>query len=309
MKSKTNPGGATLVVRRRGFWNKQDMGLVYILPWLVGFIVFVAYPMAASLVYSFFDFNYMTGMKFVAFDNFQRIFSDRNFVMSVKATATYVLFSVPLKMLAALLIAMLLNTKLRFINLYRTLYYLPSIFGGSVAIGILWRLLFTKNGLINSLTGVFGVGPISWLGNPAVAIYVVSLLPIWQVGSSMVIFLAALKQVPESLYEVARLDGAGRFRRFFHITLPMISPVVLFNLVMQTINSFQEFSSAFVITGGGPVKTTYLYTMFIYDEAFKNLRMGYASALSWFLFLVIVVFTVIIFTTSAKWTFYENGGK
>lgn len=294
--------------KRKPFFTREDIGLVYILPWLIGFLIFTFYPMIASFVYSFFDFNFQTNMKFVGLQNFKKMFTDSDFRLSVKATFTFVIFAVPTKLIAALLLAMLLNVKLKAVNLYRTLYYLPSILAGSVAIGILWRLMFTKDGLINSILGNFGIASQNWLGNPKTAIYVISLLPLWQVGSSMVIFLAALKQIPEYLYEAARIDGAGPFRQFFKITLPMISPVILFNLIMQSINAFQEFSSAFVITGGGPAKSTYLYAMFIYDEAFHRLRMGYASALSWFLFVVILIFTAIIFSTSAKWTFYEDGG-
>jgi oligogalacturonide transport system permease protein len=295
--------------RRRRLFTRQDIGLVYVCPWVIGFLIFTLYPMVCSLVYSFTEFNYLKEPVFVGWENFKRMFSDINFRYSMKATLTYVLFAVPLKLITALLLALLLNRSVRHIHLYRTVYYLPSILAGSVAIGVLWRLLFSKDGMINSLTAALGLPAVNWLGDPRLAIYVVSVLPIWQVGSSMVIFLAALKQVPEQLYEVARIDGAGPLRRFFKITLPMISPIMLFNLVNQTISSFQEFSSAFVVTGGGPVKTTYLYTMFIYDEAFQRLRMGYASALSWFLFILILIFTVVIFATSKKWTFYEDGGK
>ena len=293
---------------KKRFFNKGDIGLVYIAPWLIGFMVFSLYPMIASLVYSFYDFNYLTEMKFVGLDNFLRMFDSSDFKISVKATFTFVLFAVPAKLISALLLAVLLNVKLKAINLYRTIYYLPSILAGSVAIGILWRLMFTKDGLINYFIGLFGMEATNWLGNPKTAIYVISALPLWQVGSSMVIFLAALKQVPEDMYEAARIDGASRLKQFISITLPTISPVILFNLIMQSINTFQEFSSVFVITGGGPAKSTYLYALFIYNEAFKMLRMGYASALSWFLFIVILIITALIFKTSAKWTFYGDGG-
>lgn len=169
--------------------------------------------------------------------------------------------------------------------------------------------MFAKEGVINVLLQPFGVTPTAWLGNPKTAIYVLCLLPMWQVGSSMVTFLAALKQVPEYLYESAKIDGAGPIRRFFKITLPMISPLILFNLIMQSINAFQEFSSAYVVTNGGPVKTTYFAAIFIYEEAFHLLKFGFASALSWVLFLVIMAFTLLIFATSAKWVFYEDGGS
>lgn len=291
----------------RSFFNKQDIGLVYIMPWLLGFLAFSLIPMVASLAFSFFDFNYFTKMRPVGLKNFARMFDDPDFFSSVKATFTFVLFAVPAKLIAALLMAMILNTKLKAINLYRTIFYLPSILAGSVAIGILWRLMYTKDGIVNTAIQAIGLAPHNWLGDPKTAIYVLCLLPIWQFGSSMVIFLAALKQVPSQLYEAARIDGCGPLRQFRSITLPMLTPVILFNLVMQAINAFQEFSSAFVISGGGPAKTTYFYSMLIYDQAFTMRRMGYASALSWFLFAVILVFTAVLFTTSGKWVFYEDG--
>ncbi len=292
---------------KRPFFNKQDVGLLYVLPWLLGFLAFSLIPMIVSFFYSFYDFNFFSRMRPVGLGNFARMVDDPNFFSSVKATFTFVVFAVPAKIIVALLIAMVMNTKLKAINLYRTIFYLPSILAGSVAIGILWRLMFTKEGVINSAIALLGFQSHNWLGDPKTAIYVLCLLPIWQFGSSMVIFLAALKQIPPQLYEAAKIDGAGRIKQFKSITVPMLSPVILFNLVMQSINAFQEFASAFVITGGGPAKTTYLYSMFIYDEAFTMRRMGYASALSWFLFAVIFIFTAVLFLTSAKWTFYEDG--
>lgn len=298
-----------VAVQRRAFFSKQDVGLLYIAPWFIGFLIFMLYPMIQSLIYCFFDFNFLSSMKYVGLQNFQRVFKHKDFAKSVKATLTFVLFAVPGKLIVALLLAMLLNNKLKMVNVYRTLFYLPSIVGGSVAVGILWRLMFAKQGLINTLLATLGLSGHAWLGDPKTAIYIICLLPMWQVGSSMVTFLAALKQVPDYLYEAAMIDGAGRLRRFFQITLPMISPIVLFNLVMQVISGFQEFATPMIVTAGGPIKTTYLYAMFIYEQAFLELKMGFASALSWVLFAVILVFTALIFCTSAKWTFYEDGGK
>lgn len=294
---------------RERLFTKQDIGLAYISPWLIGFLIFTVYPMIASLIYCFQEFNFLSEPKFVGLQNFQNMFAHKDFFKSVKATGIYVLFAVPAKLISALLLALLLNVKLKAVNLYRTVYYIPSLFGGSVAIGILWRMMFAKEGVVNVLLGFLGVPAQAWLGNPGTAIYVLCMLPMWQVGSSMVTFLAALKQVPEDLYEAARIDGAGRIRQFFKVTLPMISPLVLFNLIMQAIGAFQEFSSAYVITGGGPVKSTYFFAMFIYEEAFHLLKFGFASALSWFLFVVILGFTLAIFGTSAKWVFYKDGGS
>ena len=290
-------------------FNKDDIGLAYISPWLIGFLIFTLYPMLMSLVYCFKNFTYLSNNQWIGFKNFADVFIHKDFLKSIKSTGIYVLFAVPAKLVSALMLALLLNNKLKAVNFYRTVYYIPSLFGGSVAIGILWRMMFAKEGVINAIIGYFGIPAQAWLGNSETAIYILCMLPMWQVGSSMVTFLAALKQVPSYLYESAKIDGAGPIRRFFKITLPMISPLVLFNLVMQAIGAFQEFSSPFVITNGGPVKSTYFVAMFIYEEAFHLLNFGFASALSWILFAAVFVITILIFRTSAKWVFYEDGGS
>ena len=200
--------------------------------------------------------------------------------------------------------------KLKFINFFRTVYYIPSIMGGSVAIAILWKAMFMKEGYINSLLSLFSIPPVSWLGNPSVALYTLSSLVIWQFGSSMVLFLAGLKQIPAELYEAARVDGASTIKTFFSITLPQLSPIIFFNLIMQIINAFQEFTGPLVITErGGPMNSTYLYVLKIYDEGFRFFKMGYASALSWILFAIILVFTSLIFKSSSSWVYYEDEGK
>ena len=224
-------------------------------------------------------------------------------------TVFYVLVSVPLKLVFALFIAMLLNMKVKGIGIFKTLYYLPSILGGSVGIAILWRFLFNKSGFVNLLFSKIGLPAVDWLGSPKVSLLTISLLAVWQFGSSMILFLAALKQIPRDLYEAAQVDGAGRIRIFFTITLPMITPIVLFNIVMQMINAFQEFSAPFLITKGGPLKATYLYGLMLYDTAFTYLKMGYASALSWIMFIIIMILTALIFKSSEYWTFYQDGGK
>ena len=201
---------------------------------------------------------------------------------------------------------MLLNTDIKGINAFRTLYYLPSIFGSSVAISIVWRFIFQNKGIVNEILQSFGLASINWLGDPKKALVTICIIPIWQFGSSMVLFLSALKNVPRSLYESASIDGAGYWKKFFHITLPMISPIMLFNLLMQSISCFQEFSTAFVLTKGGPNRSTYLYGIKIYNEAFTNFKMGYASALSWILFAVIMFVTMVIFVTSKKWVYYDE---
>lgn len=287
----------------------QRIGYLYILPWIIGFLAFQLYPFIASFVYSFTDFSILRPMKWVGLANYRRMFTaDRLFYTSLRATSIYVLIAVPGKLVFALFIAMVLNTKIRFINLFRTIYYLPSILGGSVAISILWRFLFSRDGTVNALIGLVGIKPIDWLGNPNLALGTMGLLVVWQFGSSMVLFLAGLKSIPQELYEAALVDGAGRIRTFFKITLPMLSPIIFFNLIMQMINAFKEFNAPFLITQGGPLNRTYLYGMMLYQNAFTYLKMGYASAQSWVLFAIIMIFTILTFKSSPYWTYYEDGG-
>jgi oligogalacturonide transport system permease protein len=247
---------------------------------------------------------------FTGLKNYIAIFTDDpDFYKSLKATLLYVLMAVPAKLVFALLIAVVLNRPLKGISFFRTVYYLPSILGGSIAVSVLWKFLFMREGMVNKLLSYAALGPVDWLGEPGLALFTISLLPIWEFGSSMVIFLAGLKQVPKELYEAATMDGSSRLRTFFRITLPLLTPVILFNLIMQTIGAFQQFTAAFVITGGGPVKSTYLYGIMLYDHAFHYFKMGYASALSWILFLIIFLFTLLVMKTSSRWTYYEDGGR
>jgi oligogalacturonide transport system permease protein len=257
------------------------------------------------------DYKMFSEPDFTGLKNYIYMFTkDELFWHSLKVTFIYVLVSIPLKLIAALIIALLLNMKLKFINFFRTVYYIPSIMGGSVAIAILWKAMFMKEGYINSLLSLFSIPPVSWLGNPSVALYTLSSLVIWQFGSSMVLFLAGLKQIPAELYEAARVDGASTIKTFFSITLPQLSPIIFFNLIMQIINAFQEFTGPLVITErGGPMNSTYLYVLKIYDEGFRFFKMGYASALSWILFAIILVFTSLIFKSSSSLVYYEDEGK
>ena len=309
-KTKAVPPGNALRSTRRPIQWRKYQGLFYIAPWLIGFFVLQLYPFVASFIYSFTDYNMLRPAQFVGLENYIRLFTiDPDFKKSIGVTLLYALISVPSKLIFALLVAFILNLKLKHINFFRTVYYMPSIMGGSVAISALWRLMFMKEGIINSLLGNLGIEPIDWLGNASTAMITICLLQVWQFGSSMVLFLAALKQVPNDLYEAASIDGASKFKQFFRITLPMITPIVFFNLIMQMVNSFQNFTSAFVITNGGPLKSTYLIGMKLYNEAFKNFKMGYACAVSWVMFAIILVFTAIIFRTSDKWVYYDDGGK
>ncbi|MDF2959761.1 MAG: transporter permease [Paenibacillus sp.] len=289
--------------------DKRYAGLLYISPWLIGFLVLTLYPFVASLYYSFTDYSMVKKANFIGLANYVEIFTkDPDFYNSLKVTFLYVLMAVPGKLIFALLVAMILNVQLKGINFFRTVYYLPSILGGSIAVSVLWRFLFMRDGLVNELLSYLSIAPIDWLGSPKLALFTITLLPIWEFGSSMVLFLAGLKQVPKELYEASRVDGASRVRTFFSVTLPLLTPVILFNLIMQMINAFQQFTAAFVITNGGPVKSTNLYGLMLYENAFSFFKMGYASALSWVLFLIILVFTFVLFATSNRWTHYEDGG-
>lgn len=290
---------------RRGY-----VGLAYIAPWLLGLLIFQAYPFLYSLVLSFTNKTLSDNTGFIGLSNYVRLFTrDRDFYKVCEVTFKYVLFAVPGRVLFALLIALLMNTDHRGVNLFRTLYYLPSIFGGSVAIAVVWRLMFQNNGVVNAMLGTLGMEPVKWLGHPKVALSTITIIPIWQFGSSMVLFLAALKNVPQELYEAGRIDGCKPVGMFLRITLPMISPILLFNLMMQMISCFQEFSIAFVMTGGGPNRATYLYGIKLYNEAFTNFNMGYASALSWIMFAAIMGITLLIQLSSRYWVFYSDGGQ
>ncbi len=285
---------------------KRYHGFLYIAPWFLGFIVLTAYPFCASLFYSFTNFNMFT-YKLVGFENYVSIFrGDRIFRESLKLTVLYTGISVPAKLVVALTIALLINKNMQGINAYRTLFYLPSILGSSIALSILWRYLFKSDGLVNMLLAAVGASPVNWLGNPDTALFTLILLPLWQMGSSMVLFLAALKMVPAEMVEAARIDGAGKVRVFFTVTLPMISSVLFFNLIMQTIEIVQLFTPAYVITQGGPIKATYLYSLMLYDVTFRDFKMGYSSALSWVLFVIVIAYTVTLFKSSGRWVFYED---
>jgi oligogalacturonide transport system permease protein len=286
------------------------MGYTYIAIWFIGLVVLQIYPFIASFFYSFTDYSIVKSMHFVGLGNFRRaLFDDTMFYISLKATLTYVFFSVPFKLAFALFIAMLLNMKVKGVGIFRILYYLPSILGGSVGIAILWRYLFNRHGYFNLILKNFGIRPIDFIGNPNLAIYTISLLSVWQFGSSMILFLAALKQVPSELLEASRIDGARPMRVFSKITIPLITPTIFFNLIMQTISAFQQFQAPYNITNGGPMRSTYLYGLMLYENAFTNLHMGYACAQSWILFIIVLIFTTLVFKSSPYWTFYSDGGE
>lgn len=287
--------------------DNRYLGLWYVAPYVIGLLLFTAFPFVTSFFLSFTDYNLLSSPEWAGTKNYEKLFTrDRTFDKSLKVTLTYVFTTVPMKLVFALFIAVILNYRLKGIGFFRTAYYVPSILGGSIAIAVLWRYIFANTGLINMLIVLFGGEPVNWFGEPANALFTISLLRVWQFGSAMVIFLAALQSVDKSLYEAAAIDGAGPWQTFRNITLPLITPVIFFNLIMQTVQAFQEFNGPYIITEGGPLKSTYLLPLYIYDEAFKSFNMGYASAIAWVLFLIIMVLTLIAFWSSKKWVYYAG---
>jgi len=296
------------LTRKRRALMEDLSGYAFISPWLLGFIAFSIIPILFSLYYSFTDYDILGTPVFNGLENFRRMATDELFFQSLKVTFFYAFVSVPARLLFAFFVAMLFNRGTRAIRAYQAIYYVPSLVGGSIAVAVMWRRLFMSDGAINAVLGKLGiVSNISWIGRPSTAIWTLIILAIWQFGSSMLIFLAGLRQIPKVYYEAAEIDGANSFKRFLHITVPQITPVLFFNLVMQLINGFTVFTQAFVVSGGSgdPLNTTLVYALYLYQRAFKYYDMGYSSAMAWVLVLIIGVFTAIVFKTSNSWVFYE----
>ena len=283
-------------------------GYLFLLPWLIGFFCLTLIPMVASLFFSFTQYDMLTPAIPVGIKNYVSLFEDARFINSLKVTFKYVIVSVPLQLAFALLIALMLKKNRRGVKVYRAMYYLPSLFGGSVAVSILWRQLFNKEGVFNQILAAFGVEGKNWIATPSSALNTLIVLAVWQFGASMVIFLASLKQIPEDYYEAATLDGAGRVAQFFKITLPLLTPMVFFNIVMQVINAFQSFNSAYIISNGtgGPLDSTLFYSLYLYIKAFNHFQMGYASAMAWILLVIIAAVTGLMFLIAKFWVFYDD---
>lgn len=291
------------------FLNKESSaGVVFCLPFIIGFFVFLLVPMGISLYYSFCDYNILSPAKFVGLNNYIKMFTgDEVFWKSFKATMYFALVSVPLRLAFALMVAMILVKPTKMTGFYRAAYYLPSIIGGSVAVAVLWKRMFATDGVINSILAAFGIDTqMAWLGNTKTAIWTLILLAIWQFGSSMLIFLSALKQIPSSLYEAADVDGANKFTKFFKVTLPLLTPTIFFNLVMQMINGFLAFTQSLIITQGKPMDTTLFYALYMYQQSFQFNNAGYASAMAWMMLLLIGTFTLVLFKTKKYWV-YDQG--
>ena len=293
----------------QAFKRKDNIaGYVLLLPWLFGFLLMWLIPMMISIYYSMTDFNLLNTPKFIGMQNYIRVFTqDKTFLKAMGVTFSYVLLLVPLRLAFALWVAMILNQKRKFLGLYRTLYYVPSIVGGSIAVSIVWKQIFGNEGVAMTLLRLFGIEQkMSFLGNPKTALGVIVLMGVWQFGSSMLIFLSALKQIPGSLYESAKVDGATNRQTFWRITLPMLTPTIFFNLIMQIVNGFRVFTESYVITNGGPMNSTLSYVLYLYQRAFKFFDMGYSCALAWILVIIIGFFTAILFKTQDNWVHYDN---
>lgn len=293
-------------IKRRQLLKEYGTAYAFLGLWLVGTLAFFIWPFAHSIYLAFTNYSFDPEYSFVGLENFRQVFTDRLSVKSIGVTLKFAVFSVPLRLGFALFVAVLLNKGIRGLGVYRTMYYIPSLIGGGVAVAIMWRRVFSGDGLFNNFLAIFGISGPDWIANPGTALYMLVLLSIWQFGSSMLIFLAALKQVPTDMYETAEIDGASRWRQFWSITLPMISPVLFFNLTMNTINAFRVFTQAKVITDGGPINETLVMVLHIYRTAFRYGEMGYASALSWALLLMIGAITLINFIGSKYWVYYET---
>ena len=285
---------------------KENIGFVFIIPWLLGFIIFKLYPFASSFYYSFTDYNLFKGIHEFTVQNYVDVFAKKANFKALVVTFKYAFMTVPLKLVAALFIAYILNFKIKGVNFFRTAYYIPSILGGSVAVAVLWKALFKDGGLIQSALSMAGLPAPDFLSDPNWALFCICLLRVWQFGSAMVIFLAALKGVSQDLYEAASIDGAGKWRQFFSITVPIITPVIFYNLVTQLCQAFQEFNGPYIITKGGPRSSTTLISLLIYNNAFKTYDMGKASAMAWVLFVILMVFTAIAFWSQKHWVYYSD---
>ncbi|WP_394554703.1 carbohydrate ABC transporter permease [Agromyces sp. MMS24-JH15] len=301
----TGTGTAGTGVRQK---KQNTVAYLFLLPWFIGLALITIGPMLASLGLAFTKYNLLSPPKFIGTRNLERMLEDERLHHSLSVTFQYVFISVPLQLAAALALAVLLDRGMRGLAFYRSAFYLPSLLGGSVAIAILWRQLFGVDGLVNVVLAWFGIEGQGWISSPDTALGTLILLNVWTFGAPMVIFLAGLRQIPSMYYEAAAVDGANRWQQFWRITLPMLTPIIFFNLVLQIIHAFQSFTQAFIVSGGsgGPVDSTLFYTLYLYQRGFANLDMGYASAMAWLLLLIIAAFTAINFWASKYWVFYDD---
>lgn len=290
--------------------EKKWLPYALLIPWLIGFLLFKLYPFINSFIMSLFE-EKGRNVVFVGLEHYKTLFNPnlwegQQFLNSLKVTFIYVFITVPLILVVSLLVAQILAQKIKGVGFFRTAFYIPTLLGANVGIVFLWRYIFETDGLINHFLALFGVERVPFLGRPAGAMASIILLRVWQFGSTMLIFLNALKNVPETLYEAAMIDGANKFQRFRHITLPMITPIILFNGVMRLIECFQAFNGPNLITQGGPENSTRVINLLIYETAFKSGNLNLGSAMSWILFIIIMLFTILIFRSSRYWVYYQD---
>jgi multiple sugar transport system permease protein len=287
-------------------------GYGFLAPWLLGFFGLTAVPMVYSLYLSFTKYNIFSPPSWIGLDNYIRLFTnDPVFIQSASITLVYVFIGTPITMAAALGVAMLLNFRDKGAGFFRSSFYAPSLIGGSVSVAIVWRAMFSADGPVDGGLSLFGINLGGWIGNPSLILPMMILLHIWQFGSTMVIFLAGLKQIPRELYEAAEMDGAGAFRRFAAVTIPMLSPVMFFNLLLGLIGAFQVFASAYIISNGtgGPAGMTNFITVYLYKRGFSDGQMGYAAAIAWVLLIVVAIIAAILFRTQKSWVHYSGDDK
>ena len=288
--------------------RQNRYGYGFIMLWLIGLFVFTLIPMLFSLFLSFCKWDIVTGLstiKFIGLENFQKIFDDRKFYKALEVTFKFCLISIPFYQIASLLVAMLLNMRIKFMRTFRLIFFLPSIIP-TIASSMIWTQILGKDGLINQGLALIGIQGPAWLNTPSTALYGLILMGVWGIGNTIIIYLSGLQGVGEELYEASSIDGANSFQRFFKITLPMISPTIFFNVVMAVISSFQYFTQAFVMTEGGPLNSTLFYNLYLYTKAYKELMMGYAAALAWIMFIIILFFTLLVIKSSSFWVYYQN---
>ncbi|MDO5661352.1 MAG: sugar ABC transporter permease [Brachybacterium sp.] len=283
--------------------------MIFMTPWILGLLGITLIPMVASFALAFTDYSLLAAPNFVGLENVERMWNDTRLHNSLIVTFIYVFVGTPLQLAVALALAVVLNQGVKGLSFYRSVFYLPSLIGGSVAIAILWRQMFGTGGLVNQVLGVLGFeGMPGWISNPDTALGTLILLHVWTFGSPMIIFLAGLRQIPAMYYEAASMDGASKWHQFWHVTIPLLTPIIFFNLVLQVINAFQSFTQAFVVSGGtgGPSDSTMFYTLYLYQRGFAQFDMGYASAMAWLLLIIVAVFTAINFVVSKYWVFYDD---
>jgi multiple sugar transport system permease protein len=296
--------------RRRG--NTSDRaGYVFLIPWFAGLALFTLGPMLFSLYLSFTNYSLLQSPQWAGLANFRRMFSsDPRYLDSVIVTVKYVAVSVPAKLVIALLIAMLLNRQRRGAGLYRSVFYVPSLLGASVSVALVWRSLFGPAGAADKVLSLAGIHGTAWIDDPRWALWTLVVLAAWQFGAPMVIFLAGLKQIPGELYDAAAVDGAHWWGRFWRITIPMLSPVIFFNLVLELVGAFQAFTPAYIISGGtgGPADSTLFYTLYLYEKGFSDFQFGYASAMAWIMLAAVGLCTALLFRLARLWVFYADTG-